>query len=262
MLSPPRTLAELCVARAASHGQAEAVSDGSVSITYGELATSAAATAQRLRDLGVQPGDRVALQGRNQTAWVVAAFGILLAGASVVPIGRHVPEAARSRLLAELTVRLLVSDGDAVCDVAVVELGDLVGEVGSADVAPRVGDPDPDTEALVLMSSGTTGEPKLVSMSHRQLLDVYAEVVERLGVTTGDRLLGAVPLAHSFGFNGVLLVSMLAGAMVRLVPSYDRNALPGLAVAERLGVVSGTPQRCCGILWRPTPTSAAWSTWW
>ena len=232
MKTPAPTLGALCLARGLGEGALEAVSDGSTSLTYGELAEAAGAAARRLRAHGVRPGDRVALQGPNTVPWVVAAFGILLAGASVVPLGHHLPAAARQRLLDRVPVRLLVHPE------AFLSTAERDPDAGTT---PEAVPTDPGAEALVLLSSGTTGEPKVVAMTHRQLLRVYTEVTDRLGVSVGDRMLGVVPLAHSFGFNGVLLVSVLAGAMVRLVPSYDRNALAELVSRERLGVISGPP---------------------
>lgn len=259
MSGPAQTLGELLLARAASHRHAEAVADGSVSLTYDELARAALSAARRLRELGVDPGDRVALQGRNDVAWVVVAFGVLLAGATVVPLGHHLPMAAVAEQLERTPARLLVTadaSSPAGSDTSWVALADLADRADpwlSGVPNPAARPVDPGAEALVLLSSGTTGDPKAVAMSHRQLLRVYTEVVDRLGLEPGDRLLGAVPLAHSFGFNGVLLVSVLAGAMVRLVPSYDRRALPALVIDDRLDVVSGPPTLLRDLVAVPGP---------
>jgi acyl-CoA synthetase (AMP-forming)/AMP-acid ligase II len=80
-----------------------------------------------------------------------------------------------------------------------------------------------------------------VPMTHGQLVRLYGEVSRRLGLTSDDRLFGAVPLAHSFGFNGVLLAGLLAGSCVRLLPSYDRHRVAELVRDERLTVVAGPP---------------------
>lgn len=225
-----RSLAQLCLA-VADRGGGEALYDGRVRLGFAELAAAATTAAGRLLERGVRPGDRVALQAPNSTAWVVAAFGVLLAGGTLLPVGHRVPPAERDRLLARLPPRLVI-DPDLLAELTAPPAS------GAPVDLPEV---DPDAVAVLMTSSGTTGEPKAVAMTHRQLLRVYREVARRLGVGPGDRLLGLVPLSHSFGFNGVLLVAMLAGSSVRLLASYDRATLPGLVVAERVNVLTGPP---------------------
>ncbi|MDF1604718.1 AMP-binding protein [Nocardioides sp. YIM 152315] len=235
-----RTLAELCLRRARTHAAHPAVADGRGTLTYAELAERAGAVAATLASRGVRPGDRVALQGRNSTQWVAAAFGVLLAGAALVPVGHGAAEVERASVLEALRPVVLLHDDDLppAAGVTSVALGELP-EHGPA--APVAADLAASATALVLSSSGTTGAVKSVPMRHDQLLRMYAEVGARMQIRDSDRLLVAVPLAHSFGFNGLLLVSMIAGAMVRVLPTYDRSVVPDVVRAERLTVLAGPP---------------------
>src|SRR5262249_47954354 len=108
----PRTLAELCLHRAQSHPGHPVVIDDEATLTYADLAARASEVAAVLIDRGVTPGDQVALQGRNSVRWVVAAFGVLLAGAALVPIGHGASRLERAHLLEAVGPTLLIHDDD------------------------------------------------------------------------------------------------------------------------------------------------------
>ncbi|WP_162602390.1 AMP-binding protein [Nocardioides daejeonensis] len=243
-VAPPRTLVELCTSRARSHGNAVALDDGHRVLTYAGFAEHVVVAARLLRSRGVGPGDRVLLVGRNSTAWVVAAFGVFHLGATVVPLGHGVPAVDRRRAVERLRPVAVVADpgawssGDPELPLLSTE------ELLEANGSERLGElPDvvPTTPAIVLATSGTTGSVKYVPMTHGQLTTLYTGIASRLGLRAEDRLLCVVPLAHSFGFNGVLLIALCVGAAVRLVGQYDAARLPELVAAERLTVLAGPP---------------------
>ncbi|MGY1812092.1 class I adenylate-forming enzyme family protein [Blastococcus sp. SYSU D00820] len=239
-----QTLADLVESRAGAHPDAPAVGDGSTVLSYAELAGRARAVAALLQARGVRPGDHVLLAGHNCTTWVVAAFGIALAGATIVPIGFGMSAGERERVVHGLEPRLLlVEDGlwpDTGPARTVVPFSELAALAPQPRRHPGVL-VDSDAEALVLCTSGTTGAVKHVPMTHHQLLRVYSDTATRLGFGESDRFLCVVPLAHSFGFNGILLAGLLAGGYVRLVPSYDAASLPAVVRSDRLTVVAGPP---------------------
>lgn len=241
-----RTLSELCELRARTHADSRAVQDDATTLTYAQLAARARAVARFLGDRGVGAGDRVVVQGPNRTGWVSAAFGVLMAGATVVPLGHRVPYVERERLLVELAPRLVLLDESVAPPpgaVTFAELDALPGELEALPAEPeRLGGECHDGgPALVLCSSGTSGEVKAVPMSHEQLLRVYEHVGGVLDATDDDVWLATVPLTHSFGFNGILLVAMMAGAAVRLLPDYDTVRLARLLREERITVLAGPP---------------------
>lgn len=236
----PRTLGELCELRARTDPARPAVRDDDVELDYAALAARARAVARFLGERGVRVGDRVAVQGPNRVTWVVAAYGVLLAGATVVPLGHRLADPERQRLLDQLRPRLVLHD-DVLTPlpggVAFSRLEDLA-PVPAPLAGPVV---DPGTAALVLSSSGTAGAVKTVPMSHRQLLRMYGDVGEVLAAEGDEVWLGVVPLSHSFGVNGILLVALLAGACVRLLPRYEPAGLARLLRTERLDVLAGPP---------------------
>lgn len=229
---PARTLDELCLVLAERYRDRVALLDGRREITYGELADHALRVASVLANAGVQPGDRVVLAGRNSMDWVCIALGILCAGATAVPIGHGVSGMEYSRILS-VTVPVLVIDDSRIVDI--MRSAKITRPRADRRVAER------DDVALILSTSGSTGASKQVPMTHGQLTRLYAAVADRLELTSADRVIGAVPFAHSFGFNGVLLTAMAAGASVRVVEQYNRSDLADVIVRDRVSVVMGPP---------------------
>lgn len=236
----PSTLVELCLWQAKQRGEALAVWDEATGLSYRELARRSASLAAALRENGVRAGDRVVLCGRNSVAWVEVAFATLFAGATLVPIGYGAPEAERARVVERVGPRLVVAvSGEGWPSGLNVLTPEELDSRRVAAPPPHL--PAADDVAVILSTSGTTGEPKLVPMTHGQLTRCYAEVARRLELRADDRLLGAVPLAHSFGLNGVLLIGLHVGAAIRLVPHYRAEELSELVRGQRLTVIVGPP---------------------
>ena len=238
-----RTLGELCELRAGTHPDRPAVQDDASTLTYAELVARARSAARFLRARGVVAGDRVVVQGPNRVAWVVAAYGVLLAGATVAPLGHRVPEAERTRLLDRLSPRLVLQDDAVPAAPGAVRFSELeaLDPVAHPLADDGLARTRADEAALVLCSSGTSGVVKAVPMTHAQLLRVYDHVARVLDASEHDVWLATVPLAHSFGFNGILLVAMMAGATVRLMAGYDPSRLTRLLREERITVLAGPP---------------------
>ena len=230
--------------------------------SYGALDARAAAVAARLQQCGVQAGERVALIAENSDAFVAAWFGVLYAGAAVVPIPilssapeiahrvRHarcrqiIVDGARKALVDEACASL---GGAAAQPVRAVDIMEITVAMAHTPAPPR--DMPPDAPALVLYTSGTTGTAKGAIVSHASLVTHTAGLVHHtIGLRSDDRVLGALPLTHSFGCRMVMLVSAFAGARCVLLPRFD---------AER----TLTLLRDEGITWLPAvPTMyAAWA---
>lgn len=235
-----RTLGELCELRARTHPTRAAVRDDEVELDFATLLTRARAVARLLGERGVVVGDHVVVQGPNRVAWVVAAYGVLLAGATVVPVGHRVPDPERQRLIDRLRPRVVLQDDTVTAVPGALTFSQLEGLPPVLERLPSPG-VDPAAPALVLSSSGTSGVIKAVPMSHRQLLRLYDDVRVALDADQDDVWLGVVPLTHSFGLNGILLVAFLAGACVRLLPDYHPERLVQVLRSERVTVLAGPP---------------------
>ncbi|WP_337822115.1 (2,3-dihydroxybenzoyl)adenylate synthase [Amycolatopsis sp. A1MSW2902] len=245
---------------AADWGSREAVADSRVRLTYGELDAAADRMAGGLRRLGIRRGDRVVVQFPNRADFLVVWFGLVRLGA--VPVhaqpGHRASELihlARTSEAAALVLpeRLARFDhralGEAVRAEApsvrhVVIAGEpLPGQVPLADVAAGPALPadesadqgDAGDTALLLLSGGTTGAPKLIPRTHDDYAYNADAAAEICGLGPDSVYLAALPIAFNFTMScpGVLGV-LSAGGRVVVAPSGD----PGSAfpLIEREGV--------------------------
>jgi long-chain acyl-CoA synthetase len=254
-------LADNLAETARRHGDRTAIKLDQVELTYRELDAASAAAAELLRDLGVEPGDRVGLMLPNVPYFAIAYYGILRAGAVVVPMnillkeretGFYLSDSDATVVLAWHEVAAAAQAGADAAGTAciAVEPGDfeqILAHRAGADtsVAPRA---DGDT-AVILYTSGTTGTPKGAELTHGNLRTNTAAAVDLLQLAgEGDVILGALPLFHSFGQTCGLNASVLAGGCLTLIPRFA----PGraLAIIERDAVThfEGVPTMYSAML--------------
>ena len=205
-------------------------------VRYAQLHRMACGVAAELARRGVQPGDRVALVTENSVEAAAAWFGVVYAGAAVVPL--HLlsapPELAQRFTHAGVKVALHDAARTELVREAVSRAGS--GTVGlslsgldyaaEADVRyPR--DTSPADTALVLYTSGTTGKAKGAAISHASLmLHTLLLVQHALGLTEDSRVLCALPLSHSYGCRLAMLAPFYARARIVVLPRFDaRRAL-------------------------------------
>jgi long-chain acyl-CoA synthetase len=212
-----------------------AVKTDELTLTFAQLDAQANAIAHGLRVAGVSRGDRVAVYLDNRVEAVVSIFGILKAGAAFLMINPSAKEGKVSHLLhhgevaaailpssripplvqalaSVPTLRAIVSVGatDAAVDgKAVVTFADLLQDA-RRDAPPTTGTIDLDLAGL-LYTSGSTGEPKGVMLTHANVRTAIDATVEYLHITADDRLMNVLPLSFGYGLT-VLFSSMKTGA--------------------------------------------------
>ncbi|MEU4227829.1 AMP-binding protein [Nonomuraea sp. NPDC026600] len=203
------------------------------SLGYEAVAVRAAATGGALRALGLRRGDRVAILLHNGQAYVDVFLGALAAGLIVVPLN--------VRLTREDYLHMLTDSGSQVL-VTTAEFGDrlprdgevhgltvvLAGPAGSgslhdlaADATPLPG-PEPAGEsevASLMYTSGTTGSPKAVMLTHASWRSVAATAIDVLGFADGEVTLHVAPLTHGAGF--LFLPTLMTGGHNLLCRSFD-----------------------------------------
>ena len=207
-------------------------------MSFGELDVRARDVATRLLREGVTPGDIVAVLAAPGWEQAVAVLGILRTGAAYLPVGADLPARRRETLLAAGKVRVVVAPAGLCGDVA-RPAGRVLLPVGAALPAPcppaRVC-VAPDAPAYVLFTSGSTGEPKGVVVSHRAAVNTLHDINSRFGVTRNDRVLGLSQLSFDLSVYDIFGVLGAGGSLVVPASGEERNPVAWLALCSECRV--------------------------
>jgi acyl-CoA synthetase (AMP-forming)/AMP-acid ligase II len=225
-------------------GDAEAIVDGPLRLTFTQVVERIRCAAGAFADLGVDKGERVAIWAPNSAEWIIAAFGLLTAGGVLVPVNTRfkTEEAgdviARSGAKAVLVQKgFLDQDYIAPAGVPVIDLKSGFLSSGSPFERAMEGTDTSD----IIFTSGTTGRPKGAMMHHRQTLRMYEEWATLADLREGDRYLQINPYFHTFGLKAGLVTSFLRGATMLPVAVFDVDAVVDLIERERITMLPGPP---------------------
>jgi acyl-CoA synthetase (AMP-forming)/AMP-acid ligase II len=274
----PSTIPAAVARAAAEFGDREAIVDGDVRLTYGELAEQVYRCAAAMLAAGVRRGDRVALWAPNGHRFVVAALGAVTAGAVLVPVNTRYKGEEAGWILRRSGARLLLVDNGFLGHdylgmlraaeprlpalAAVVTL-DGAGElpwqrfldrgagVPRSAVLARAAEITADELADMFFTSGTTGRPKGAMAAHGQNLRVYRAWIAGVGLRPGDRYLLVNPMFHTFGYKAGVLACLLEGATIVPPPVFDVDRTLRLIERERVTVLPGPPTLYAAILDHP-----------
>ncbi|OXM71522.1 AMP-binding protein [Amycolatopsis vastitatis] len=210
-------------------------------LTYRQAEAAAQAQARRLADAGVEPGDRVALRLPTSVDFVVAFFGALRAGAIVVPLSPQVPGPELGKLLAHSGARVVVQrDADDDLPDGVTGLTPVTDPDNAVEF-PDAGRAGEDI-AVVSYTSGTTGPPRGVMLSHRALLANLEQISGVEGVLgQDDRVLITIPLFHVYGLGPGLLQATSAGATAVLSERFEAQRTLDDCAEQRVTSITGVP---------------------
>ncbi len=278
---PPVTIPAITSAAAARFGDRTAIEDGATRLTYAELAEEAETFGAALVASGIEPGDRVAVWAFNCAEWVVSLLGLSRAGAVLVPINTRFKGGEAADILARSRARLLVTVTDflgtdyvAMLESTGVDLPDLAtvavargpvpeGAVSWADlmargarsdralIDQRGSEVDPSDPSDILFTSGTTGVPKGVVMTHGRTLRVATDWVAMTGLSADDRYLMVNPYFHMFGLKAGILACVASGATMLPEAVFDVDRILERVDKERVTVLPGPPTLYQSILDHP-----------
>ena len=225
---------------------------------YGELASLAWRFAAELERRGIGPGERVVLGGGNSAEWVAVFFGCVLRGVLVVPLDAAGGPGFAERIGRETTPRLIVGDGALLAGVRFgapcLVLESLAGVLPVVESRVNLPLLTPDSPLQILFTSGTTGEPKGVVHTHRNLLASIGPIEREIARYRRYerwvhplRFLHTLPLSHVFGQFMGLWVPPLLGAEVHYENRTTGLRLAELIAGERVNVLAAVP-RTLGLL--------------
>ena len=256
-------LGSILTANASEQPDAEVLRAGDLTLRYGELDRAARGFAASLRERGIAPGDKVAILVPNVPEFTVAYFGILLAGATVVPINVLAAAPEVTYFLEDSGARLLVvhplfeeagREGAAPLGVPVVvaagEDDDTVGAMAKAEPVETAHPTSPQDTAVILYTSGTTGKPKGAELTHSNLLMNCAVVAPKLLPPRegGHRALATLPLFHSFGQTVIQNAMIASGGSMTLLARFTPEDAFALIERDRLSLFAGVPTMYFALL--------------
>ena len=249
---PNADIAAFVLARAGERADRPALIDGPTGrrLTYGELAESVARLAAGLADRGFGRGDVLAVYLPNLPEYAVAFHGAAAAGGACTTVNplytagelAHQLEDSGARFL--LTVPPFLDAAREAAGRAGVEEVFVVGEaedaspfaalLGEASSAPSPAI-EPATEVAVLpYSSGTTGLPKGVMLTHRNLVANLCQVQAAFPIAETDTLIGVLPFFHIYGMTVIMNQGLRAGATIVTMPRFDLDQFLGLIERHRV----------------------------
>jgi len=221
-------------------------------LTYEETAQGAIAFARKLRAAGIAKGERILFWGENRPEWVVALWGSILEGVIAVPVDFRSSANIVERLGAIVNARaLLMGEGlhppeGLTCPVW--NLRDLTNAAGSR-ISSEFTAAAPDDVAEILFTSGATGEPKGVTITHRNILanlkpiDAGIEKYRKyMGPFAPIRFLNLLPLSHMFGQTMAAFIPPMIAGEVFFMSGYSPRDAARLIRKRRISVVVCVPQ--------------------
>ena len=264
-------LAQNLTSTAAEHPDRPALRLDDAVLTYAQLDEASARAAGLLRGRGVERGDRVGIMLPNVPYFAVCYYGVLRAGAVVVPMnvllkGREVAfylgdsEAKLCFAWHEFADEAEKGGAEAGVELIVVKPGEFETLLGEAEPEREVADTADDDTAVILYTSGTTGTPKGAELTHGNLARNVEAGLNLFEPLPDEVILGALPLFHSFGQTCGLNCAVASGACLSLIPRFDPSKALGIIERDGVSVFQGVPTMYAAMLAHPERDSFDVST--
>jgi fatty-acyl-CoA synthase len=242
-------------ARKAAHRPA--MTFGEVGTTYGEMASRVTRLAHVLRDAGVSSGDRVAYLGSNHPAFLETLFATATLGAIFVPLNARLSAAEIDFMLADSASSLLIFGAGSAPTVdclaaatrpmLIAVEGNQAGAVDYSSVidgaseAAVLAEVDPDSPCMIMYTSGTTGRPKGVVLTHHNITWNCLNVLVDIDLRSDEITLVTAPMFHTAALNMTCLPTLLKGGQLVIEPRFDVDAVIDGIERLRVTFLFGVP---------------------
>ena len=264
-------LAQNLVDTAAREPDAPALRLDDATLNYGLFAEASARVAGLLKSKGVQSGDRVGIMLPNVPYFPVVYYGVLRLGGIVVPMNVLLKARETGFYLSNPEAKVVFAWHDfleaaeggakeAGAEVIPVKPQEFDQLLFSTDAHQEVAEKSPEDTAVILYTSGTTGQPKGAEITHGNLGSNTQACINLYETEVGDVVLGALPLFHTFGATCAMNTAVKAGGLLTLIPRFD--PVKALEIIERDGVTQflGVPTMYGAMLHAANADTADTST--
>lgn len=261
-------------------GDKPAIIDEDRRCGFDELANQMVEAVRAAIALGIEPGDRVGLCAPNSAEWIIAALGILGAGGVIVPLNTRFKSGELAYILRKSGAKALLASpflgNDYIADLrkadpdlpALLRTVSILGPAGAANLSwqefLRGGEAvararaeesidrlTPDDVSDVMFTSGTTGHPKGVVLTHGQSLRAYGWMAEEYTFGPADSFLIIPPFFHCFGYKAGWLASFIHGVTVIPMRVFDAGQALEIIGRERVSILLGPPTIFSDLLNHP-----------
>lgn len=220
-----------------------ALISGKTQYSYRDVRTSAERVLAALVDAGVAPGDRVGLLGNNSLFWVASYLAIIKLGAVVVPFATTLTPDEVGRLADFIQCKVICAERRVFRNFAAVLNGTMIFEnilegPGKQLWPSSLALHDPNQDAALMFTSGTTARPRLVRITHKNIQANTNSIIEYLNLTSQERVLAVLQFFYCFG-TSLLHTHLRAGASIVMATSFafpevvvnmlEENACTGFA---------------------------------
>lgn len=269
-LPPWPSIGRMFEDNAAHFGDAPAVIEGEMELSYRQLLDAARAGAKSLLAAGIGRGELVAFWAPNGWRWAVMAHAVWLVGGVVVPISSRLKVLEAGPILERTAARILFTVSECASVRFIESLHEAYGsdlsglpalkhlvhldndqsfncflksgaEIGDAVLAHATDAIAGEDVCEIVFTSGTTGVPKGVQLSHRQLMLSYWTWSGIGGLGFGDKYLVITPFSHGFGLNAGIIASALRGMCMVVLDVFEPERTMGLIRRHGINVMGGPP---------------------
>jgi long-chain acyl-CoA synthetase len=246
-----------------AHAGRTAVRVDDAAMTYRELDEASARVAGLLHEHGFKPGDRVGIMMPNVAEVPVVYYGVLRAGGIVVPMNPLLKAREVAYYLGDSGAGLIFAwhsfagearggAEQAKAEPIIVDAVSFPGLPASAAPDYEVVDRDDEDTAVILYTSGTTGQPKGAELTHGNLIsNTEVTRTDIVRARPDDVIFGGLPLFHVFGQTVALNVAVASGACLTLLPRWDAEHALRIMAGHQVTVFEGVPTMYVSLLHGP-----------